>query len=88
MRLSGRFGAAGPAVCRGTEPSRLARTPTWTIILTEAAIGVVLVVFALLGALQANGDAAALLSVGVGAVGGVCLGMAIAMERHRRASSP
>jgi hypothetical protein len=78
--------AARSTVCRVKEPSRSTRTPTLTLIVTQTLIGVVLVVFALLNGLQANGDTAVLLSVAIGAVGGANLGMALGMERHRRAS--
>jgi hypothetical protein len=54
---------------------------------TQAVIGVVLLVIAVLNALQAKGATAALLGVSVGAVGGICLGIALGMERHRRASA-
>jgi uncharacterized membrane protein YqgA involved in biofilm formation len=53
---------------------------------TQTVIGVVGVVLGLLNGLQAHGERAVLLSVALGTVGGVNLGLALGMERHHRAS--
>ena len=66
--------------------SGLVRTPTWTIIVTEAALGVALVIFAILNAVDIAGTTEGLLAVGLGTVGGMTLGLALGMTRHRLAA--
>jgi hypothetical protein len=71
---------------RVKKPSGLVRTPTWTIIVTEATLGLVLVIFAILNAVDIAGTTEGLLAVGLGTVGGMTLGMALGMTRHRLAA--
>jgi len=68
------------------QPSGLVRTPTWTIIVTEAAVGLVLVVFAIFNAVNIAGTTEGLLALGLGTGGGMALGLALGMTRHRLAA--
>lgn len=68
------------------EPSRPTRTPTPAIVITQFVTGAVLLVLALLSAVNASGDLETLLAVGLGAVGGVLVGQGLGMARHRRAA--
>ena len=88
------------ASARGTRPERelsanlsrvkqlngLVRTPTWTIIVTDAALGLALVIFAILNAVDIAGTTEGLLAVGLGTVGGMTLGLVLGMTRHRLAA--
>lgn len=69
-----------------TEPSRLTRTPSPAIVVTQFAIGAVLLVFAFLSAGYASGDRETMLAVGLGAAGGLLVGQGLGMARHRRAA--
>jgi hypothetical protein len=54
-------------------------------VVTQLVIGAVLLVFAFLSAGHASGDRETMLTVGLGAVGGLLVGQGLGMERHRRA---
>ena len=71
---------------RVEQSSGLVRTPPWSIIVTQAALGLVLVIFAILNAVDITGTTEGLLAVGLGTVGGVTLGLALGMTRHRLAA--
>lgn len=68
-----------------TVTHRSPRTPTLTIVATQAVVGVVIIVCSLLSASWAHGDEAVLMYVCMGSVGGLLLGVAFEAERHRRA---
>ncbi|KAA1425405.1 hypothetical protein FE697_006020 [Mumia zhuanghuii] len=61
---------------------RFARTPTWALIITEAAMGLALIIFAALDAADIDGASDGLLAVGMGTVGGLAVGLAAGMSRH------
>jgi NhaP-type Na+/H+ or K+/H+ antiporter len=65
------------------DQSRFTRTPTWAIIVTELAVGLVLIIFAAANAADIDRTTDALLSVGMGTVGGMAIGLAAGMTRHR-----
>ena len=66
------------------KPSRLTRTPTPAIVVTQFVIGAVLLVFAFLSAGNASEGRETMLAVGLGAVGGLLVGQGLGMARHRR----
>lgn len=69
-----------------TERNRLAQTPTRTIVSTQVITGAMLLVFAFLNAANVRGERQVLLTVALGAVGGVLVGLGLGMARHRRAA--
>ena len=88
-QVGGSLSAADADVRRGNVPSvtsRFTRTPTPIIVITQFVTGAVLLVFALLSAVNGSGEFETLLAVGLGAVGGVLIGQGLGMARHRRAA--
>ncbi|WP_028642752.1 hypothetical protein [Nocardioides sp. URHA0020] len=62
--------------------SRFTQTPTRAIIITEFAVGLLSIVFAVLNATSIDGTTDGLLAVGLGIVGGLAVGLAMGMSRH------
>lgn len=71
---------------------RFLRTPGWTEMIVESLVGAALVSFAVLNAVGEATKNESLITAGLGAVGGLSIGLALGMWRHRatarRAASP
>jgi NhaP-type Na+/H+ or K+/H+ antiporter len=61
---------------------RFLRTPTWTAIVIELILGVVVLAFAMLNAVGRDTRTEGVLIALIGAVGGLALGVALGMAQH------
>jgi uncharacterized membrane protein HdeD (DUF308 family) len=65
-----------------TIAERFRRTPTWSAVVIELAIGLMALSFGVLNAVGARTSKEDLLTLGLGAVGGLAIGLALGMTQH------